>query len=717
MDYTPKLPCSTLFTLLFIVLIVQSASALDSTKPQISQLRANSITSTSAVILWTTNEPATTQVRYGTTTAYGKQTALDGTLTLAHSVLVSGLTANTVYNYRALTADIAGNLQTSSNHTFKTLAANLPTAPSNASAAANSSNRIDVSWTDNSTNETGFYVFQSTDGVNFAKVGTLGANVKTYAAQNLQSNREYSFRVRAYNGSGSSSNSNTATAKTQGGAPIAPTNLSASSASSSQINLSWTDNSSDESGFYVYRSTDASNFTYIGTIAANVTQYSAENLTPQTTYYFFVCSFNSFDHSYDSNIAQATTEDPAGPVKIFPGAVGFGIETPGGRGGAVLKVTNLNNAGAGSLRAAVEAAGRRTVIFEISGTITLSSELKITQPYLTIAGQTAPSPGITLRAGELNIKTHDVLVQHLRIRLGDQLPSGTDPEGADTLSVEGPAYNVVMDHISVSWGIDENGTSWYDDLHDVTFSNCIISEALQNSIHPKGAHSMGLLATPNGRNLAMIGNVVAHNSDRNPLISNGSSTFVANNVFYNWVGGRATNIGNYSSSFPQKFPTEVSVIGNVYIAGFNTPSGTNAISTSTSLSADARIYIADNRLVGLSNAFRNVVTYDPIVTTPPVTVSGFNPISSTVVENSVTANAGARPADRDEVDHRIINEVKTRTGRLINSQSEVGGWPTLAVNRRTINVPANANADDDGDGYTNFEEQVLFPMANTVEGK
>ena len=630
--------------------------------------------------------------------------------------VAQNLQSEKTYYYRVRSYNSTGS-SADSNTASATTEGAVPGVPLNLAAATGSASKIDLSWTDNSVDESGFYVYQSTDGTNYSQIATVNANVAAYAVQNLQSQKTYHYRVRSYNSTGSSADSNTASATTQGTAPSAPTNLSAATVSKSQIDLTWSDNASDENGFYVYQSTDGSNFTHVATLNANTVSYASQSLQSETTYYYFVCAYNAVDNSLDSNIANATTNGNPAPAKAFPGAVGFGIDTPGGRGGAILKVTNLNDSGSGSLRAALAATGPRTIIFEVSGTINLLSELKITSPFVTIAGQTAPSPGITLKGGEFNVKTHDVIVQHIRVRLGDQLPSGTDPGGADTLSTEGPAYNVVMDHVSASWGIDENGTTWYDDLRDVTLSNCIISEALYNSIHPKGAHSMGLLVTPNGRNVAMVGNLLAHNSDRNPLISNGSSSVIANNVFYNWVGGRATNIGNYSSSFPQKYPTEVSIIGNVYIKGYNTTSSTNAISTSTSLSDGAKIYVYDNVLVGVATLWRNVVAYDPLVSTPPVQIQGFTPLRGANVEASVLNKAGARPADRDEVDHRIVHEVNTRTGRLINSQSEVGGWPTLPLNRHTINVPSNANADDDGDGYTNFEEQVLFPMAAAVEGR
>src|SRR5688572_23514574 len=173
-------------------------------------------------------------------------------------------------------------------------------------------------------------------------------------------------------------------------------------------------------------------------------------------------------------------------VPVIPGAAGYGMSTPAGRGGAVYRVTNLKTDGAGSLKACIDATGPRTCIFEISGTITLTSEVTIRNGKLTIAGQTAPSPGIMIRGAGFKIHTSDVLMQHLRFRVGDD-PNGPDPGNRDALKIEGtadvPVTNVVIDHCSFSWSIDEIASTWGP--HDnITFSNNIFAEPLHDSIHP-----------------------------------------------------------------------------------------------------------------------------------------------------------------------------------------------------------------------------------------
>src|SRR5690554_961641 len=177
-------------------------------------------------------------------------------------------------------------------------------------------------------------------------------------------------------------------------------------------------------------------------------------------------------------LGLATAAQAAQAVPVIPGAAGFGMSTPAGRGGEIYKVTNLNDSGSGSLRACVEASGPRVCVFEVSGAIQLQKDLRIQNPYITIAGQTAPSPGISLYGGTVRIyDTHDVLIQHIRIRVGDA-NGGSDPINRDALDLAGGSgvNNVVLDHVSASWALDEMVSVWKG--RNVTIRNSIISEAL-----------------------------------------------------------------------------------------------------------------------------------------------------------------------------------------------------------------------------------------------
>lgn len=201
---------------------------------------------------------------------------------------------------------------------------------------------------------------------------------------------------------------------------------------------------------------------------------------------------NDFLHNKLGEVLQSQD-----PLKAFPGAEGFGTDTPGGRGGTVIKVTNLNNSGAGSLRAALEASGPRIVVFDVAGVIQLDERIEITEPFITIAGQTAPGDGIAIKGSPIDIQTHDVIIRGLRLRIGDG--SGDPPGSRDGITLGPPwsnpgnveVYNVVIDHCSISWAIDENissapdGSGTSGQIYDITISNSIISEALDDSIHPR----------------------------------------------------------------------------------------------------------------------------------------------------------------------------------------------------------------------------------------
>src|SRR5687767_126586 len=174
-------------------------------------------------------------------------------------------------------------------------------------------------------------------------------------------------------------------------------------------------------------------------------------------------------------------------VKAFPGAMGFGTDTPAGRGGKVIYVTNLNDSGAGSLRAALVTSSPRTVVFKVSGTITLASDIIVKSPFLTVAGQTAPGEGVQIRGAQIKIATHDVLIRYLKMRTGD-LRTASDPADRDSLALNHAteAYRIVIDHSTLIWGPDIGGISFLNGVHDATVSNSILGEGLYISNHPEG---------------------------------------------------------------------------------------------------------------------------------------------------------------------------------------------------------------------------------------
>ena len=245
----------------------------------------------------------------------------------------------------------------------------------------------------------------------------------------------------------------------------------------------------------------------------------------------------------------------------FPGAEGFGKYTTGGRGGLVYKVTNLHDSGLGSLRWAVEAKGPRVVIFEISGTIELKSRLNVREGNLTIAGQTAPGDGITLKNYPLRvIGANNVIIRFIRVRLGD-LP-GLESDAFEAIGVN----NMIVDHCSFSWGTDETCSVY--NVENVTVQYSIISEGLHDSVHEKGPHGYGSLL--GGTNVSLFRNFMAHFWTRMPARSSlGSKNGIVDireNIFYNW-GFRATDNGAN---------TTTNLFRNYYKPGPATYSASNA---------------------------------------------------------------------------------------------------------------------------------------------
>lgn len=406
--------------------------------------------------------------------------------------------------------------------------------------------------------------------------------------------------------------------------------------------------------------------------------------------------YNSLVAGFGRPVASPTPQPSSNELLAFPGAEGFGALSRGGRGGTIYHVTNLNDSGTGSLRSCLEAVGPRYCLFDVSGTIRLSTHINVKNPYLTVAGESAPSPGITIREHTITLKTHDVILRHLRFRAGnDNAGGGLDDR--DGFKIHDNAYNSIIDHISVSWGVDENLSFWGGGIHDVTVSNSLISEALANAGHTEGIHSMGTLVGDGVKNIALLNNLSAHNADRNFLIKGGGSALLVNNLFYNWRHDRATGVGSLVS--------RATVLGNVYLKGPDTPANSIAIRVGD---PSGLLYAEDNHVegVGLGTA-TNTATY-------PVTPTLVSVNNSSVVEAAVTTHAGARPRDRDPVDTRVVQTLGSRSGRIIDSPVQVGDWPLLPENHRIFPVPVSPHGDDDQDGYTNLEE-ILHQSAQALD--
>jgi len=379
---------------------------------------------------------------------------------------------------------------------------------------------------------------------------------------------------------------------------------------------------------------------------------------------------------------------------------GFGHDTPGGQGGKILRVTTLAANGPGSLRAALETKGKRIIVFEVAGVIDLDRKsLRIRDPFVTVAGQTAPSPGITIIKGGLQISAHDVIVQHLKIRPGDAgQPKKSDWE-CDGISTNGKeAYNVLIEHCSTTWATDENlsvsgprlegpeGTS-----HRVTIRHCLIAEALHNSTHIKGPHSMGSLIHDNCRDIAIIGNLYAHNNARNPYFKAFTTGVIVNNVIHD-PGTNAIQLGFSLNEWKETGitpePPRLSIVGNVYLPGVSTKARLAMIDR------PGAVFVADNLMLPLKEEDLRLTGKDvKLLSEKPNWPKGLIPLPASQTLDYVASHVGARPRDRDAIDQRIVQNLLNRSGRIIHSQEDVGGYPEVKPVTRKLQVPEEKIAE------------------------
>jgi hypothetical protein len=386
-------------------------------------------------------------------------------------------------------------------------------------------------------------------------------------------------------------------------------------------------------------------------------------------------------------------------------------DTDGGRGGAIVRVVNLNSDGPGSFRAAIERKGPRVVVFEVGGVIDLGmNSLAIREPNLTIAGQTAPSPGITLIRGGIDIATHDVIVQHIRVRTGASGQAKRSGWEADSITTVA-ARNVIVDHCSLTWGLDENlsasgprftGNSVEDwrngTSRNITFSYNVLAESLADSSHPKGEHSKGSLIHDNVTGVLIYRNLYAHNYERNPLLKGGAQAAVVNNLIFN-PGAQAIhyNLMDLEWGERPRVAGELSAVGNVLRAGFSTREDIALLTIGGvgDLNYHGRDNIAVGRLSKPLPIFGRYTTGAAKIIElprPNIWPEKLHVLPSAEVETHVLRFAGARPWDRDAHDIRVIFDVAEGRGQIIDDEKEVGGYPQQAMTRAPF-VEADWNLD------------------------
>ncbi len=439
----------------------------------------------------------------------------------------------------------------------------------------------------------------------------------------------------------------------------------------------------------------------------------------------------------------------------FPKAEGYGRFAIGGRGGRVIEVTNLQDVGPGSLRAAVESDGPRTVVFRVSGLISLSRPLQIRQPYLTIAGQTAPGEGICLRNfGCGTMGTHDVIIRHLRVRVGDAARKGLDGMGFAS------SDHCILDHCTISWTSDEGFSS--RGARNITVQRCLISEALQHSFHYKASDRTkfaphAFAASISGDIGSFHHNLLAHCTDRNWSLAGGYDADgkyaghldIRNNIVFNWTK-RSTDGGvlrlNYVNNYYKPVASNNPVRWLLKLDPINPAAG------------HPQYYMRGNVMEGTDlggddwSAFNGTTAEQKLVRVDCELFPSFvRTDSATAAYESVLADVGATRPLSDVIDQRILREVRTGQttwmgskgagydppGRnapgIIDTPADVrdaadspnAPWPAYrtaeppadsdhdgmpdAWETKALTNPqdqADGNSDRDGDGYTNLEEYL-----------
>ena len=431
--------------------------------------------------------------------------------------------------------------------------------------------------------------------------------------------------------------------------------------------------------------------------------------------------------AYEAMLVPAS-EDGHKETLAFPGAEGGGMYVTGGRGGKVIHVTSLEDSGEGSLRAALEESGPRTIVFDVAGIIRLKSKLNITEGDVTIAGQTAPGTGICIADNTVEVSADNVIIRFLRFRLGDQ-GNGLD-DSSDAIWGRYRS-DIILDHCSMSWSIDECASFYAN--RNFTMQWCIISEALKNTtVHSKGSHGYGGLW--GGRNASFHHNLLAHNDSRNARIDhpgiydNNTATHrgnvdFRNNVIYNW--GNEVTYGGEDGHF--------NIVGNYYKAGPASKSRqyyVNAYRESNGETyAYPELYLEDNYnslgVTGAGVVYKNGGSTE-LETVPFSILSDDSKVCHTTTHpvqeafGKVTEYAGASLV-RDDVDTRVtgnaVNGDYYRDGSngstkgMIDSQEDVGGWPEYSADAEN---EANDKTDADGDDIPDWFE-ALFGQDGNLE--
>lgn len=365
-------------------------------------------------------------------------------------------------------------------------------------------------------------------------------------------------------------------------------------------------------------------------------------------------------------------------------------------GAKIIPVTNLDDSGPGSLRAALEARGPRIVVFEVAGVIRLQSNLTLIEPQVTIAGETAPAPGIVLTRGSFNIRTKDAIISHIAVYPGstDDLAVG---ENRDAMSFNGSdapgkhrQQNIVLRNVSLGWGVDENlGIQGL--TSDILIERALIAQPLYRGGHPKGRRAMNLLlGNPVGR-VVIAGSVLASANQRSARFTQGNRVSFVNNLIYG-PGRVATHL---DSSQEILNAGAIDIIGNVYVPNADTACKGSFIRIDPAFfdrQPLTSVYIQDNMSIGpRANCLQGVDRGEAGLSASPAhRLADWSIRPATAVYPEILRQVGSHPAARNPVDRRVIAGIRDDSLRIINRESDVGGMPDIAPVRHDLRLPVSS---------------------------
>ena len=356
---------------------------------------------------------------------------------------------------------------------------------------------------------------------------------------------------------------------------------------------------------------------------------------------------------------------------------GFACDIKAGLDGKVIKVTNLKSSGAGSLRDALSQSGKRLIVFKVGGVIDLEGKnLRISKGDVTIAGQTAPSPGITLIKGDVGFNASNIVMSHITSRLGTKVGGAYDAMGIY-------ADNVVLDHVAASWSADECIS--IKNCKNVTLYKTMVTEAMSVSIHPEGEHSKGSLIQ-SVNNTSFIGTLYAHNALRNPRLQRNAQVALINGVIYNWFPGADDEGAKRFNYVIHMHRAQMAIVG---VTGLQGPQSVGDTLVAGHKTSSGKAYMKDNLIMDPTGKplteynKKNITALDE----PPLWPAGVEVIPTKENFYEVLRTVGPRPGDREAITARVIKTVADGTGEIVHNEEQVGGYPKYKETRHTVNVP------------------------------